>query len=391
MMLTPTKPLRSTFHILVFSILSTHCQYVGSLATIPVWFDSSNHLHRDIQYHPEQPQRITACVQALSRETCVKLIDVAEDPTPLLENGKDCSTVIEATPFTPQALQYAKELLLKTHNPELVTGLEKKCHTAKERRVAEGKDPLGHMGYIDFDTYLTTETWNVVLRATAAWVHAVDEALSLRNGATGASVALTRPPGHHATRNESNGFCVFNFAAAAALHALASSSVQRVSLLDWDVHFGQGVADIVRKHDRLRYVSSHQVPAFPYMGESKGVQDGGNILTLPMPADTTWTCGYHTLFDQALDFVVGDDWQPDLVIVCAGYDALSSDELASCSLSASDFGRMVRVLRQRLPAGTPVMLGLEGGYQLGDVGAAGNLPQAVVETVRALAEETAQS
>lgn len=122
------------------------------------------------------------------------------------------------------------------------------------------------------------------------------------------------------------------------------------------------------------------------MGESKGVQGGGNVLTLPMPADTTWTCGYQTLFDQALDFCVSDEWQPDLVIVCAGYDALSSDELANCSLSAQDFGRMTRTLQQRLPPQTALMLGLEGGYQLGDVGPSGNLPQAVVETVRALAE-----
>ena len=115
-----------------------------------------------------------------------------------------------------------------------------------------------------------------------------------------------------------------------------------------------------------------------------------------MPPDTTWTCGYQDLWNQALDFCVTPknddaseaddvDWIPDLVIVCAGYDALSSDELASCSLTAADFGRMTRTLRQRLD-GIPLMLGLEGGYQLGEAGAAGNLPDAVVETVRALAE-----
>lgn len=112
-----------------------------------------------------------------------------------------------------------------------------------------------------------------------------------------------------------------------------------------------------------------------------------------MPADTTWTCGYQALFQKALDFIYNktDDNEnavspADLVIVCAGYDALASDELASCSLTAEDFGKMTQQLRQHLPPQTKIMFGLEGGYQLQDsVGPTGNLPQAVVETVRAMA------
>ena len=352
-----------------------------SLATnIPVWFDSSNDLHRDLRYHPEQPERITACVKALSQESCVKLMDIAPNPKIMLGES---STIVESSPFDGATLQRARDILLQTHDPELVTNLETACHYAKENRISQGTDPLGHMGYIDSgDTYVTTESWGVILRATAAWMQAVDQALESGKP----TFALTRPPGHHATRSESNGFCLVNFAAAAALHALKHPQVQRVSILDWDVHYGQGVADIVKGNSNIRYVSTHQVPSFPYMGQVKEIQDG-NILTLPMPADTTWTCGYQTLFDQALDFVAGDDnWQPDLVIVCAGYDALGSDDLASCSLTAADFGSMTRALKSRINQ-TPLMFGLEGGYQLQDAGAAGNLQAAVVETVRALSNE----
>lgn len=356
----------------------------GLAATIPIWFDSSNHLHRDLKYHPEQPERITACVKALSRESCVHLMDVAENPTLLLPSPQDGSFVVDHAPFTEEELQRARQVLLQTHAPNLVTDLEKSCYWARERRIKEGKDSLGHMGYVDSgETFITTETFGVLLRATAAWIRAVDQAVYQPQTPT---FALTRPPGHHATRDDANGFCLVNFAAAAALHALEScGNSQRVSILDTDVHYGQGVADIVAGNPRIRYVSMHQVPAFPFVGQSKKIEHG-NVLTLPMPPDTTWTCGYKDLLEEALDFVYNDEWQPDLVIVCAGYDALGSDELASCSLTAADFGLIARRLRQHLPSDTAVMMGLEGGYQLKDAGAAGNLPQAVVETVRALAE-----
>ena len=225
------------------------------------------------------------------------------------------------------------------------------------------------------------------------------------------AMALTRPPGHHATATMSNGFCLFNFAAAAATHfqSLFSSTASdhtnpssptttpKISILDWDVHYGQGVADIVSQHpESMRYASIHQVPAFPYMGTQRGRQPPGNILTIPMTADTTWTCGYQQYLHEALDFLLAneeeeeDNWDPDLVIVCAGYDALDSEELASVSLNANDYGKMTRALLAKIRQSskpTGLLLGLEGGYQLGHMAGGGNLQQAVVETVKALIED----
>jgi len=145
------------------------------------------------------------------------------------------------------------------------------------------------------------------LRAAAAWIRASDLVMNGTRGLNGpasssVAMALTRPPGHHATKMTSNGFCLYNFAAAAALSVLLdrrnSSDAVRVSILDWDVHYGQGVADIARQHPNLRYVSIHQCPAFPYLGETFGVQGSHeNVMTIPVQAGVTWgTC--NALLDE---------------------------------------------------------------------------------------------
>lgn len=356
-------------------------------AAFPVFFDSNNHLHRDLRYHPEQPLRISSCVEALDKfrrenpNNLLELIDVTTGtPTPI----EGVHAIHQ--PFTEEELSHARDMLIQAHTEDLVTQLEERSRKSREQRVQDGKPALGHMGNIDADTYVTTESFNVCLRATAAWIRAVNVA---ETNESGTAMALTRPPGHHAEKAASNGFCLYNFAAAAALHALQGHN-KRVSILDWDVHFGQGVKDILMSNSRARYVSIHQTPAFPYMGEY--LQTHGehkNVLTIPMPAETTWTCGYKDLFEKALDFVCKPgEWEPDLVIVCAGYDALDSDELASVSLNAQDFGRMTRRLSKHLGEASSkrpaLIFGLEGGYQLSKMAGGGGLPDAVVETVRAL-------
>ena len=361
-----------------------------SLVHLPVFFDSSNHLHRDIQYHPEQAERIDVCVQALQKrkqaagESRIALVDVAETTT----DGS--SSEITYQPFSEEELDHARAMLVEAHSEAFVSNLERRCRDSRQRRIEGGKNPLGFIGYIDDNTYLTTETYDVCLRATAAWIRAVN--LALDDG--GVAMALTRPPGHHATASLSNGFCIFNFAAAAALHALQRDPNLKLSILDWDVHYGQGVADIVMKRDRIRYVSIHQSPAFPYMGETRSLfGDYENVLTIPILADNTWSCGYEDYFNNvALPFVqsVEESWEPDLVIVCAGYDALASDELASISLTAPDYGIMTRQLLKHLELNRVkrpgIVLGLEGGYQLREGAAGGDLSDAVLETIQALVE-----
>ena len=169
---------------------------------------------------------------------------------------------------------------------------------------------------------------------------------------------------------------------------------------------GSGVSNIIGNHARARYASIHQSPAFPYEGTKLEIHGQfRNILTVPIQAETTWPRGYQDMFEnRVLPFLKSsssedeldsrnaasyeDEWDPDLVIVCAGYDALDSDPLASVGLRAIDYGTMTRQLvRLFHDGGKPaaIALGLEGGYQLSEfTGANGNLADAVVETIRAL-------
>lgn len=358
----------------------TYFCIISDALIIPVLYDASNNLHRDIKFHPEQPARIQCCIDAIKESdlnSAVKLTDVSDS---------------SEFRFTNDELDYARECLVEAHSEELVASIEVRCRNSRKKRIEEGKSPLGFIEYIDDDTYMTTETYDVCLRATATWIRCVNHAL----GIFGSAMALTRPPGHHATSASINGFCIFNFAAAAAIHAMRQKPDFKVTVLDWDVHFGQGVSDILKKYERARYVSIHQTPAFPFMGENLKL-DGSfnNVLTIPIKADMTWSTGYSTAFrEHALPFVLSTDktnlWVPDLVIVCSGYDALLSDELASVCLKATDYGHMTRELLEHLSKGKgeqkmpAVMLGLEGGYQLDRGVNGGNLGEAVVETIKVL-------
>ena len=214
-----------SYHL--FSLIIAVSLEVVSSLSVPVWFDSSNGGHVSLEYHPEQPARIDACVKALQQLDGVELIDTTPNPNTLW--GDALHTY---APFTEKELKHAKEMLLKTHDAEMVENLEGCCRKSRQLRVDEGRDPLGFIGYIDDDTFLTTESYDVCLRATAAWIRAVDHALQPTNRA---AFALTRPPGHHATFTLSNGFCLLNFAAAAVIHALESNPDIKVSVFDWDV------------------------------------------------------------------------------------------------------------------------------------------------------------
>jgi acetoin utilization deacetylase AcuC-like enzyme len=366
-------------------------------------------LHQDIRYHPECPERIDHCLDKIrslfddeddvSNRSAVRVIDVACTKSHKLSD-----------PLTDAEISHAEFILSKIHDPEYIASLKSKCEQSRQNRIDVGDDPLGWIGYIDgSDTYLTTESYNVGLRTTCAWIKSVETSLWMSTCAENTlgdqiGISLTRPPGHHAMHSEANGFCYFNFAMAAAFHALQIQPGIKISIVDFDVHFGQGIADILEKCNsnmkenidgdwtsNIRYVSLHQVPGFPYLGQSRKKQGRNqNILTIPIHVESTWSCGYRELFTKyALPFVsTPGKWEPNLVIVCAGYDALDSEELASVNLVANDFGEMTRILKDHIHQSTSkksaLMFGLEGGYQLREGVAGGNLSDALISTIRAL-------
>jgi acetoin utilization deacetylase AcuC-like enzyme len=387
-------------YIHVWCLLTISVGSYSAPAKFIVIYDSSNHLHRDITFHYENPERITSCVRALDEFATgnehIELVDIA--PTEYKSSTPEAlqrvlNQILE--PVTEDELSQAKRILLQTHQPEVVNSLEERCRRSKDDRIRSGKPALGYIGYLDGgDTFVTTETFDVCLRAMVAWMRAVNICCcSAKGHRPPKAMACTRPPGHHATYSLQNGFCLYNFAAATAIYAINNcDGVSKVSILDWDVHYGQGVADIASRYDgRIRYVSIHQSPAFPYEGEQ--LQRKGNVLTLPVAIETSWSCGYSDKFEQALQFcATKDEWEPDLVIVCAGYDALSNDELANVNLDAADYYRMTNRLcehlsetcRSKVPK---LMLGLEGGYRIISGGSSGNLPDAVVKTAQAIIEQ----
>ena len=438
------------------SIARIAVAYSPNHRTFKVFYDSSHVHHRDLQYHPEQPARIKVCIDKIKsqskqemenqqlvegrgrerRRTSIELINVS--PPDLLsssallsnqqedENRSNCNIVIvpKEQPFSQKYLLQAKKILNKIHSEEYVLSVEMKSKSCREKRIKDGKDPLGFIDYIDHDTFLTAESFDICLRATAIWMTCVDVVLnsisssssSLYISSRSSCMALTRPPGHHATKSLPNGFCLFNFAAAAATYALEnSSSCTNVTIVDIDVHYGQGIADIIESNPNIRYISMHQVPAFPYLGQSRTIHGQyKNIYTIPVAAESTWTCGYESLFkEHVLPFVYNNNgssssssslWEPELIIVCAGYDALASDELASCNLNSNDYGTMIRLLREHIGhfdnnnhdadnnngissneerKSVGLMIGLEGGYQLRDNVPGGNLADGVWETIKA--------
>lgn len=234
----------------------------------------------------------------------------------------------------------------------------------------------GYKGYLDADTYFSESSYSAALRAAGGAIALVD---ALHDADYG--FGLLRPPGHHATGQHAMGFCLFNNVAIAAAAALATKRAERVLILDWDVHHGNGTQDIFYDRRDVLYVSLHQQPLYPGTGSLNevGVNDGtGFTVNLPLSQGSD-DAAYESAFSRLVVPIV-TQYAPDLVLVSAGYDAHERDPLAGMSVSDAGFGAMTRQLLSALPErgkGRVTFL-LEGGYD------ERGLEGAVRETVAAL-------
>jgi acetoin utilization deacetylase AcuC-like enzyme len=229
----------------------------------------------------------------------------------------------------------------KIHTPE---------HIERIKRVAESGG-----GYLDGDTPISSRSYEVALLAVSAWLDGVDQVLNQQP-----AFVLARPPGHHATRDTAMGFCLFSNAAIAAHYALTKPQIKRVGILDWDVHHGNGTEAIVQDNPNIAYCSLHQHPCYPYTGTEKTtIGKYQNILNLPLPAGSA-IADYQHLFAQEVSPFF-HHWQPDLLIVSAGYDANDSDPLAGISLQPEDYQILTKYV---LNLTKYPLFGLEGGYHL---------------------------
>lgn len=214
-------------------------------------------------------------------------------------------------------------------------------------------------GHVDADTSVGAESWEVALLAAGAGLDAIER---LDRGEADAAFCAVRPPGHHATADRSMGFCLINNVAVAAAH-LADRG-ERVLVVDYDAHHGNGTQDIFWRDPRVLYVSFHQHPLYPgsgAVGEVGGVGARGTTVNFPLPAGATGDV-YRAGIEEVLGPVVGD-WRPTWLLISAGFDAHRRDPITDLGLSAGDYADMTTDLLAFAPAGRRVVF-LEGGYDL---------------------------
>ena len=262
------------------------------------------------------------------------------------------------------------------------------CAPAEEEALAAVHDPayLDHLielsdsggGYLSLDTALGEGSWEAASLASGAACSAVQSSLA---GET--AFAIARPPGHHAGRDYGMGFCLTNHAAVAAAHAL-SRGLERIAILDWDVHHGNGTQDIFYGDGRVLYLSVHQSPFYPGTGEAAEVGNGeglGFTANIPLPAgsgEDLYEAAFAGLFLPLLR-----EFGPEMVVVSAGFDAHQDDLLGGMALRSDAFERfaaLVSDLSREVGAAPPAFV-LEGGYNLEA------LTESVAATMQGVGEE----
>ena len=291
----------------------------------------SFYLQHDTGDHPENFKRITVILATL-------------------ESEKELISTLVSVP----AKNATQEDLERCHNITMIDFIREQCEKGTKT--------------IDFDTNICPISFDVALRAAGGAIASVDAVMD--HQADNAFAAL-RPPGHHATRNVSMGFCLFNNAAIAARYAQTKYGVKKVLIVDWDLHHGNGTQDIFYEDSSVFFFSMHQHPFYPGTGAAgeKGHGRGeGYTLNIPIPG---WTpaAECRRLFSKSLR-TISKSFYPDQVIISAGFDSRADDPLGDLLFEDEDFREMtleVMDLADKYASGRVVSL-LEGGYNLETLG-----------------------
>lgn len=278
------------------------------------------YLKHDTGDHPESPRRLRAILYKLQETGLWKKL---EHIVPKPASDQD---------------------LLRVHSEK---------HVEYIRRLAsEGG------GRVDADTVVSRHSFDSAVYAAGGVVTALEAVVS---GEVNSAFALVRPPGHHSTRDRAMGFCLFNNVAMAAAYALEKYKFNRVLILDFDVHHGNGTQDIFEREPRVSYISVHESPLYPGSGAvcERGV---GNIFNVPLPP-FSGADEYIRIYDEIV-MPVASRFKPEIILVSAGFDAHWRDEIASMRLSISGYSdilRRINALAGEFCKGR-VVLSLEGGY-----------------------------
>ena len=299
--------------------------------TVDVLTDRRMTEHRPHAGHPERPERLVSVLNRLER------------------NG------IWSRCGHPAFAAASREQLERVHK------------TAMIDRVQRTSESGG--GYLDHgDTSVSSGSWLAATLAAGCAIGAVD---SVMTGSSEAAMAVVRPPGHHATRSQSMGFCIFNNVAVAAAHAIERYGLERVLIVDFDVHHGNGTEDIFTEDPRVTFFSTHQYPAYPGTGAAqyRGTGSGtGDTVNCPLPPGTG-DRGFVRVYEKLL-VPVAERLRPQLILVSAGYDAhwRNSTYVAGIDerVSIEAFFEIAVLLLQLSDLYCPGRLAgvLEGGYDL---------------------------
>lgn len=247
--------------------------------------------------------------------------------------------------------------------PDAEDGDILRCHPPTYLATIRRKLPQQGWAMLDADTYLAAGSLNAARHAVGGVCAAVDALL--RGEAANAFVAM-RPPGHHAERTRAMGFCILNSIAAGALRALDHHGLDRVAVLDFDVHHGNGTQDILWDEPRAFFASTHQFPLYPGTGAASERGEHEQILNIPLQSGTDGAPA-HAAWREICDRLVA--WRPQLVLVSAGFDAHADDPLASLNWSDQDFSVISRMICDAAAeCSAPVASVLEGGYDLAALG-----------------------
>lgn len=291
---------------------------------LAILYDEIMLQHSNGTGHPERPDRLARCADRLR-----------------------AANLPETTWHRPR--QALRDELLRIHTPahlDYIFGLK------------------GQTARIDEDTAVVPASVEAALAAAGAAMDAVDLVM---DGAARKAFALVRPPGHHAEPGTAMGFCLFNNIAAAAAHARAELDIQRVMIIDWDVHHGNGTQDIFYEDPNVLFFSTHQAPYFPNTGAARerGAGAGlGYTVNLPLPAGT----GDGDMFALYRSFIpaLARQFEPQLILVSAGFDAHGADPLADFTMTADGFAGLMALVddvAEEVCDGRVVCV-LEGGYEL---------------------------
>src|SRR3972149_1433547 len=296
-----------------------------AMQDLAIIYDEIYLTHKPPFTHPENPSRIEALLEKLKQKCFFEKVELIK----------------------PYAA--SEEDILLVHSKEHVNHVKS---SIEQNRIM-----------LDEDTYVVKESWNAALLAVGSLIKAVDLVMNKKFNSV---FCLVQPPGHHAESSRSMGFCLFNNVAIGAKYAIQKYQLDRIAIIDWDVHHGNGTQEIFYESPEVYYFSLHQFPFYPGTGteNEKGDGKGKNYnLNFPLPAYAKGET-YIKIFNEKIipELIT---YKPQLIILSAGFDAHKDDPLANMLLIENDYSEMTKIVKQFASSeNIPIISALEGGYNL---------------------------